>query len=168
MTKTPHTSPLPKGERERWPDLAGRIEGETHVLPIRVYFEDTDCGGVVYHANFLKFCERARSDFIRLLGIDQRALADPAKGEPAIFVVRHIEIDYLKPGRMDDVLEIVTSCAEIGSASLVLRQDVRRGTTLLARVRVTVVLVSEAGKPQRLGALIRGALQRFVNQARET
>jgi acyl-CoA thioester hydrolase len=154
--------------REKWPDLAGRIEGQTHVLPVRVYFEDTDCGGVVYHANFLKFCERGRSDFIRLLGIEAKDLADPAQGEPAIFVVRKVEIDYLKPGRMDDVLEIVTSCAEIGSASLVLQQDVMRAATLLARAKVTVVLVGQSGKPQRLGALVRGALQRFVNQARET
>ena len=168
MAKAPHPSLLPKGERERWPDLAGRIEGETHVLPIRVYFEDTDCAGVVYHANFLKFCERARSDFIRLLGIDARSLASPEQGEPAVFVVRRVEIDYLKPGRMDDVLEIVTSCAEIGSASLVLQQDICKDRTVLARAKVTVVLVSGAGKPQRLGALVRGALQRFVNQARET
>jgi acyl-CoA thioester hydrolase len=153
---------------KKWPDLAGRIEGETHVLPLRVYFEDTDCGGVVYHANFLKFCERGRSDFIRLLGIEATSIADPALGEPAIFVVRRVEIDYFKPGRMDDVLEVVTACAEIGSASLVLRQDVRRDGTLLASAKVTVVLVSRGGKPQRLGALIRGALQRFVNQARET
>ena len=168
MAKTPHPNPLPKGERERWPDLAGRIEGETHVLPVRVYFEDTDCAGVVYHANFLKFCERGRSDFIRLLGIEHQGLANPDEGEPSVFVVRHIEIEYLKPGRMDDVLEIVTTCAEIGSASLVLQQDVRRDGTLIARAKVSVVLVSRAGKPQRLGAIIRGALQRFVNQARET
>jgi acyl-CoA thioester hydrolase len=152
----------------RWPDLAGRIEGETHVLPIRVYFEDTDCAGVVYHANFLKFCERARSDFIRLLGIEHQGLANPAQGEPAVFVVRRIEIDYLKPGRLDDVLEVVTSCAEIGNASLKLAQDVRRDGTLIARALVSVVLVSRSGKPQRLGALVRDALQRFVNQARET
>jgi acyl-CoA thioester hydrolase len=152
----------------RWPDLAGRIEGETHVLPIRVYFEDTDCAGVVYHANFLKFCERARSDFVRLLGIEHQGLANPAQGEPAVFVVRRVEIDYLKPGRMDDVLEVVTSCAEIGNASLKLAQDVRRDGTLIARALVSVVLVSRSGKPQRLGALVRNALQRFVNQARET
>jgi acyl-CoA thioester hydrolase len=152
----------------RWPDLAGRIEGETHVLPIRVYFEDTDCAGVVYHANFLKFCERARSDFIRLLGIEHQGLANPAQGEPAVFVVRRVEIDYLKPGRLDDVLEVVTSCAEIGNASLKLAQDVRRDGTLIARALVSVVLVSRSGKPQRLGALVRDALQRFVNQARET
>ncbi|HEY6670809.1 MAG TPA: YbgC/FadM family acyl-CoA thioesterase [Methyloceanibacter sp.] len=153
---------------ENWPDLAGRIEGETHVLPIRVYFEDTDCAGVVYHANFIKFCERGRSDFIRLLGIEAQGLANPDKGEPAVLVVRHIEIDYLKPARMDDVLEVVTSCAKIGSASLVLAQDVRRGSDLIARAKVSVVLVAESGKPQRLGALVRDALQRFVNQGRET
>jgi acyl-CoA thioester hydrolase len=155
-------------KKRNWPDLAGRIEGDTHVLPVRVYFEDTDCGGVVYHANFLKFCERGRSDFVRLLGIDATSLAGPEMGEPAIFVVRRVEIDYLKPGRMDDVLEVVTSCAEIGSASLVLQQDVQRDGSLLARAKVTVVLVSQAGKPQRLGALVRSALQRFVNQPSET
>ena len=112
-----------------WPDLAGRVEGETHVLPIRVYFEDTDFAGVVYHANFLKFCERGRTDFIRLLGIHHQQLAAPDAGDPLVFVVRRIEIDYLKPGRLDDVLEVVTRCAEIGGASLTLarpRQGHRR------------------------------------------
>ncbi|MGV1014240.1 MAG: tol-pal system-associated acyl-CoA thioesterase [Methyloceanibacter sp.] len=151
-----------------WPDLAGRIEGETHILPVRVYFEDTDAGGIVYHANFLKYCERGRSDFIRLLGIDQQGLANPDQGDGAIFVVRRIEIDYLKPGRMDDVLEVVTSCAEIGNASLVLAQEVRRDGIPLVRAKVSVVLVSRTGKPQRLGQLVRGALERFVNPKRET
>jgi len=151
-----------------WPDLAGRIEGEIHVLPVRVYFEDTDFTGLVYHANFLKFCERGRSDFIRTLGIDHSSLANPKEGEPAVFVVRRIEIDYLKPARIDEVLEVVTSCAEIGGATLVLSQEVRRDGVALARLKVSVVLVSEAGKPQRLGQLVRGALQRFVNRSRET
>jgi acyl-CoA thioester hydrolase len=166
MSKTRKSKPA--GRDGSWPDIAGRIEGETHVLPVRIYFEDTDCAGVVYHANFLKFFERARSDFVRLLGIDATGLAEPAAGEPSVFVVRRVEIDYLKPGRMDDLLEIVTTCAEIGSASLVLQQDVRRDGTLLVRAKVTVVLVSRAGKPQRLGALVRDALQRFVNHPRET
>jgi acyl-CoA thioester hydrolase len=149
---------------EEWPDIAGRIEGEIHVFPVRVYFEDTDFAGVVYHANFLKFCERGRTDFVRLLGIHHQALADPDKGEPSVFVVRRIEIDYLKPGRLDDVLEVVTRCAEIGGASLTLAQEVKRGETVLARAKVVVVLVSSSGKPQRIGGLIRGALERFVNQ----
>jgi acyl-CoA thioester hydrolase len=148
----------------KWPDLAGRIEGETHILPIRVYFEDTDFAGLVYHANFLKFIERGRTDFIRLLGIHHRALANPEDGEPAVFVVRRIEIDYLKPGRLDDMLEVITRCATIGGASLALDQEVLRGESVLANARVTVVLVSKAGKPQRIGNLVRGALERFVNR----
>jgi acyl-CoA thioester hydrolase len=146
-----------------WPDLAGRIEGDTHVLPVRVYFEDTDFTGLVYHANFLKFCERGRSDFIRLLGIDHRSLASPKDGEPAVFVVRRIEIDYLKPARIDEVLEVVTRCAEVGGATLVLSQEICRDGAVLARAKVSVVLVSEKGKPQRLGRMVRGTLERFVN-----
>jgi acyl-CoA thioester hydrolase len=147
-----------------WPDLAGRIEGETHIFPIRVYFEDTDFAGHVYHANYLKFCERGRTDFIRLLGIEHQRLANPEAGEPAVLVVRRIEIDYLKPSRLDDVLEVITRCAEIGGASLTLNQEVRRGDAVIARAKVIVVLVGATGKPQRIGSLIRGALERFVNQ----
>ncbi len=145
-----------------WPDLAGRIEGDTHILPVRVYFEDTDFAGLVYHANYLKFCERGRSDFIRLLGIHHQDLANPDQGEASVFVVRRVEIDYLKPAKLDDVLEVVTSCVEIGAASLTLSQEVRRDGVVLVRAKVVVVLVSAAGKPQRLGQLVRGALERFV------
>ena len=148
-----------------WPDLAGRIEGETHILPVRVYFEDTDFAGLVYHANYLKFCERGRSDFIRLLGIHHQDLANPDQGEASVFVVRRVEIDYLKPAKLDDVLEVVTRCVETGGASLTLLQEVRREGVVLVRAKVVVVLVSETGKPQRLGQLVRGALERFVKQA---
>ena len=154
--------------KEDWPDLAGRIEGDRHVLPVRVYFEDTDFTGLVYHANFLRFAERGRSDFIRLLGIHHHSLANPKQGEPAVFVVRRIEVDYLKPAGIDEVLEIVTRCTDLGGASLTLSQEIRREGAMLARLRVVVVLVSVEGKPQRIGDLIRQALQRFVNQQRET
>lgn len=148
-----------------WPDLAGRIEGETHVLPIRVYFEDTDFSGLVYHASYLRFCERGRSDFVRLLGINHRELIDAeGGGEPAAFVVRHMDIDFLKPARIDDVVEVVTACEEIGGATLTLVQKVVRGETLLVRLRVKVVLASQAGKPMRLGILIRSAFEHFLNQ----
>jgi acyl-CoA thioester hydrolase len=80
-----------------------------------------------------------------------------------VFVVRRIEIDYLRPARLDDVLEVVTRCVEIGGASLTLLQEVRRGETLIVRAKVVVVLVSSSGKPQRLGQLVRGALERFVD-----
>jgi len=147
-----------------WPDLAGRIEGDAHILPVRVYFEDTDFTGLVYHANFLKFCERGRSDFIRTLGTDHHALANPKEGEPSVFIVRRIEVDYLKPARIDEVLEVVTRCAEIGGATLVLSQEVRRDGTVLVRLNVSVVLVSEAGKPRRLGQMVRDALERFTDK----
>lgn len=147
----------------RWPDVAGRIEGDTHVLPVRVYFEDTDFSGLVYHANYLKFCERGRSDFVRLLGIHHRELIDGGDGEePAAFVVRHMEIDFLRPARIDDLLEVVTHCAQTGGATLTLAQEVRRDGVALVRVTVKVVLVSKSGKPRRLGALVRNAFQRFV------
>jgi acyl-CoA thioester hydrolase len=145
-----------------WPDLAGRIEGNRHILPVRVYFEDTDFTGLVYHANFLKFAERGRSDFIRNLGIDHRSLENPVEGDPAVFVVRRIEVDYLNPAHIDEVLEVVTHCADIGGATLILSQEVRRDGVVLARLKVSVVLVSKAGKPQRLGRLVRDALERFV------
>lgn len=145
-----------------WPDLAGRIEGDRHILPVRVYFEDTDFTGLVYHANFLKFAERGRSDFIRNLGIDHRSLENPVEGDPAVFVVRRIEVDYLKPAHIDEVLEVVTHCEEIGGATLILSQEVRRDGMVLARLKVSVVLVSKAGKPQRLGRLVRDALERLV------
>lgn len=147
-----------------WPDIAGRIEGDHHILPVRVYFEDTDFAGIVYHANYLKFCERGRSDFIRLLGIEHQALANPEKGEPSVFVVRRMEIDFLRPGKLDDILDVVTRCAEIGGASLILTQEVMRGETVLFRAKVVVVLISPSGKPQRIGALVRGALEAYTTQ----
>ena len=148
-----------------WPDLAGRIEGDTHILPVRVYFEDTDFAGLVYYANYLKFCERGRSDFIRLLGIHHQDLANPEQGEGAVFVVRRVEIDYLKPAKLDDVLEVITRCEKIGAASLTLAQEVRRDGVVLVRAKVLVVLISGAGKPQRLGQLVRVALERLIDEA---
>src|SRR3990170_6674791 len=87
---------------ERWPDLAGRIEGKVHVLPVRVYYEDTDFSGLVYHANYLKFCERGRSDCLRLLGVHHHKL----KAEALSFVVRRMVCDFIGPARIDEVLEV--------------------------------------------------------------
>ena len=148
-----------------WPGLAGRIDGARHILPIRVYHEDTDFTGLVYHANYLKFCERGRSDFVRLSGISQTELFGAGgEKEPAAFVVRHMDVDFLKPARMDDVLEIVTSVDELGGAAMTLLQEVTRDGKVLARLRVKIVLISESGKPRRLGELVRASLERFVNQ----
>lgn len=149
---------------KRWPDLAGRIEGSRHVLPVRVYHEDTDFTGLVYHANYLKFCERARSDFVRLAGLSQTELFGGEVGqEPAAFVVRHMDVDYLKPARMNDVLEVMTSVDHLGGAYMTLLQQVKRRETVLMRLRVKIVLVGQSGKVQRLGALVTAGLQGFVN-----
>jgi acyl-CoA thioester hydrolase len=142
----------------RWPDLAGRIEGGRHILPVRVYFEDTDFSGLVYHTSYLRWCERGRSDFLRLLGVRHADLIAPGEGaEPAAFVVRRLEIDYLRPARIDDVLEVVTECTEIGGAHILLAQQIRCGAALLCKVAVKVVLVSQSGRPMRLPAAARAA-----------
>jgi acyl-CoA thioester hydrolase len=146
----------------RWPDLAGRlVEGEAgvrHLLPIRVYFEDTDFSGLVYHASYLRWCERGRSDFLRLLGNDHRALIGGLEGrEPAAFVVRRMSLEFLKPARIDEVLEVETRVKEVGAAHLVLLQTVRRDETPLLEAEVMVVLVSVSGKPLRLNPALRAA-----------
>lgn len=143
---------------EEWPDLAGRIIDNRHILPVRVYFEDTDFSGVVYHANYLKFCERGRSDFVRLLGIQHRELLSPDNvDESAIFVVRSIELDFLAPARIDDLLLITTAVNSIGGATVTLEQTVSRKELILVTARVKIVLISKFGKPQRLGNKIKQA-----------
>jgi acyl-CoA thioester hydrolase len=130
---------------ERWPDLAGRIEGKVHLLPIRVYYEDTDFSGAVYHANYLKFCERARSDCLRLLDIHHSELHGTAS-----FVVRRMVCDFLKPALIDNQLEVETRFGKFGGARMELSQSVLRAKEKLFEVQVTVVLVDAQGKPKRL------------------
>ena len=146
-----------------WPDLAGRLVDEggrqSHVLAVRVYFEDTDFSGLVYHASYVRFCERGRSDYLRLLGNDHRALIDGTDGrEAAAFVVRRMSLEFLKPARIDEVLEVTTRVRELTAASLVLDQAVSRGEDRLFEATVTVVLVSRTGKVLRLSKALRGAL----------
>src|SRR5215470_13227992 len=154
----------PHDEPRRWPDLAGRIiadgGGRRHVLPIRVYFEDTDFSGLVYHATYLRWCERGRSDFLRLLGNDHQALiAGGAGREPAAFVVRRMALEYLRPARIDEVLEVTTRAKAWSAASLTLDQRIARDGRDHFTAEVMVVLVSASGKPLRLTAALREALQ---------
>jgi acyl-CoA thioester hydrolase len=148
-----------------WPDLAGRLvedaAGRRHVLPVRVYFEDTDFSGLVYHGSYVRWCERGRSDFLRLLGGDHRRLIDGSGGaEPAAFVVRRMAFDFLKPVRIDEVLEVETRVKTIGAASLTLVQTVRRGVVPVVEAEVTVVLISVSGKPLRISSTLREAFGR--------
>lgn len=118
-----------------------------HVFPVRVYYEDTDMAGIVYHANYLKFIERARSDWLREQGLDQNAMRE---GDRTVFVVRRIEADYLAPGRYDDALEVITKVKAMTRVRLLLRQEVLRGDEPLFRAEVTAVCATLEGRPTRL------------------
>jgi acyl-CoA thioester hydrolase len=150
MTRTP----------EPWPDLAGRLADGRHVLPVRVYFEDTDFSGVVYHASYLRFMERGRTDFLRLAGIGHGPLdrGETGGGERLAFAVRRMTLEFLKPARIDDLLEVHTRVAELTGARIVLEQAVCLGDATLVLAEVTVALVDGRGRVQRLPAEMRGRL----------
>jgi acyl-CoA thioester hydrolase len=118
----------------------------SHRFPVRVYYEDTDMAGIVYHANYLKFVERARSDWLRTLGLDQNALREAG----VVFVVRRIEADFLAAARFDDALEVRTTVGAITAARLRLTQEVLRGGEALFRAEVTVACATPGGRPTRL------------------
>jgi acyl-CoA thioester hydrolase len=124
--------------------IAGEIRGGRHILAVRVYYEDTDFSGMVYHASYLRFMERGRTDYLRLLGADQRALFEQTEKEaPGFsFVVRAMQIDFFKPARFSDLLEIVTRPEEVKGASVLLHQQVRREDELLVEAKVRVAFVS--------------------------
>ncbi|KZY32374.1 thioesterase [Roseovarius sp. HI0049] len=126
----------------------------TYRFAIRVYYEDTDMGGIVYHANFLKFIERARSEWVAGLGLDQNAMRD--KG--IVFAVRRVEADYLLPARYGDDLEVQTTTASVSGARLVMDQVVLRGGERLFEAQVTVACMNMAGQPVRLPAEVRKRL----------
>lgn len=127
----------------------------THRHSLRVYYEDTDLAGIVYYANYLKFIERARSEWVRGLGVDQGRLRDEAG---IVFAVRRVEADYLRPAKFDDILDVETVLVTLGGARIVLRQEVRRGDEVLFAAVVTLVCLTAAGQPARLPAEIRAAL----------
>jgi len=126
-----------------------------HTFPLRVYYEDTDLAGIVYYANYLKFIERARSEWVRGLGIDQ-ALLRAKQG--IVFAVRRVEADYLRPAVFDDVLSVQTVLADLSGARLVLDQAVLRGAQTLFTARVTLVCLTAAGTATRFPTALRTAL----------
>lgn len=123
----------------------------THEFPLRVYYEDTDLAGIVYYANYLKFIERARSEWVRTLGVDQAAM----RAAGLVFAVRRVEADYLLPAHYDDELVVETRMRPGSGARLVVAQDVRREQTLLFSAQVTIICMTTAGVITRLPAEIR-------------
>ncbi|WP_377507827.1 tol-pal system-associated acyl-CoA thioesterase [Octadecabacter sp. R77987] len=124
----------------------------TYRFKLRVYYEDTDLAGIVYYANYLRFIERARSEWVRSLGVDQVALKADAG---MVFAVRRIEADYLAPAKFDDEVEVVTSVESVTGVRLVLKQDVTRAGQVLFSSIVTLVALNEQGAPARLPANFR-------------
>lgn len=135
--------------------MLGRFEaglgGTQHIFPVPVYWEDTDAGGIVYYANYLKFTERARTDMLRGLGINQQEML---REDGANFVIRACEIEYIKPARLEDQLEIVTVITSLRGASLHMQQDVCCEGEILVKTTVRVACLGEDGKPQRLSSAI--------------
>ncbi|WP_199260985.1 tol-pal system-associated acyl-CoA thioesterase [Paracoccus binzhouensis] len=126
-----------------------------HRFPIRVYYEDTDLAGIVYYANYLKFIERGRSEWLRLLGVDQGAL----QREGFVFAVRRVEADYLAPARFEDLLEVETALQALSPARIVLDQRVLRGGQALFQARVTIACLAASGRPARIPGAVAARLQ---------
>jgi acyl-CoA thioester hydrolase len=140
--------------------LDGELRDGRHVQPVRVYYEDTDFSGVVYHASYLRFMERGRTNYLRLIGADHRALFEQTlKEAPGFaFVVRSMAIEFRRPARMDDVLEVITSPAEVKGASVLLKQQVMRGEELIVEADVRVAFVS-GGRARPIPKPLRIAMQ---------
>jgi acyl-CoA thioester hydrolase len=129
--------------------LAGELTPTGHRLLARVYFADTDFSGVVYHARYLEFFERGRSDFLRLAGVHHTELADGKHGEKLVWVVRRMEIVFHGPARIDDILTIDTRTANVSGARIFMEQSISRGGTPLVEARVEAAIIGEGGRPRR-------------------
>ncbi len=126
-----------------------------HEFALRVYYEDTDLAGIVYYANYLKFIERGRTEYVRSIGIDQTALKAQ---EGVVFAVRRIEADYILPAKFDDELQVVTTTQKLTAARVILKQEVVRSGVVLFSALVTLVALDGAGRPARMPANIRRLL----------
>ena len=139
----------------------GVMRGRTHLFPLRVYFEDTDVAGIVYYANYLRFIERARSDMLRIVGVDQRGALDSGEG---VYAVAEISVKYRAPARLADELVVMTEIEAIRAASVLIHQRVMRGDELLADARVTAAFLTPEGRPRRQPAEWVEAFERLKRE----
>ena len=138
------------GESERLSaGLSGELTPFGHRIMARVYFADTDFSGVVYHARYLEFFERGRSDFLRLAGVHHTELAGGKHGEKLVWVVRRMEIDFRAPARIDDILTIDTRTERVSGARIFMAQQIRHGDDVLVEAKVEAAIVGEIGRPRR-------------------
>jgi acyl-CoA thioester hydrolase len=138
----------------------GRFEGKTHILPIRVYYEDTDLSGVVYHANYLRYMERGRTEFFRLAGIAKMAALDDA--EPTAWTLRHASIAFHRPARLEDQLEVHTACPLLGGARMHADQKIYSGDKLLVHGKIEACIMTLSGKPRRIPEIVRAKLLPYL------
>lgn len=139
---------------------SGYMAGKTHILPVRIYYEETDFTGIVYHANYLKFFERGRTDFLRTVGIHHRALW--AMDPPLAFTIRSIHLEFQAPAEIDDILEVHTRYRKVSGASIWAEQAIRRDGKDLVTATVHAVCINQAGKPRRAPLTIREALAPYL------
>ena len=140
--------------------LEGRFDGKTFVFPVRVFYEDTDFSGVVYHASYLRFMERGRSEFLRVAGIGHSGLY--AAKEPLVWAVRRMTIDFLRPARVEEALAVHTIVRDVAGARMHLEQGVARDGEKLVNALVEVCVITLDGKPRRVPDAIRGILESYL------
>ena len=141
----------------------GVMRGTTHLFPLRVYFEDTDVAGIVYYANYLRFIERARSDLLRLIGVDQRGALEGGEG---VYAVAEISVKYHAPAKLGDDLLVLTGIEAVRGASVLIHQRVMRGDQLLADARVTAAFLTPDGRPRRQPAEWVEAFRRLLKEGK--
>jgi len=138
----------------------GFLEGKAHVLPISIYYEDTDLSGFVYHANYLRYMERGRTEFFRLAGISKMAGLD--EEEPTAWTLRSIHVDYLRPARLDDIIHVRSRLIGLSGARMQALQRITLGETLLVEGRIEACITTLTGKPRRLPKKVQETLAPFV------
>jgi acyl-CoA thioester hydrolase len=142
------------------PKGLGHFEGKAHILPLRVYYEDTDLSGMIYHANYLRYMERGRTEFFRLAGVGR--MADLQNAEPTAWAIRNAQITFHRPGRLDDTLHVRTVLTGISGARLNARQRIYADAALLSDGRIEACIVTLTGKPRRIAQEIRDLLMPFL------
>ncbi len=144
--------------------LEGRFDGREHLFAVRVYFEDTDLSGVVYHANYLRYMERARSAMLRAAGVDQRAAFEAGEGA---YAIRDLTIRYAAPARLDDTLTVISRLISTRQASVVIQQRVMRGPVILTHAQVEAAFVAPSGRPRRQPAAWMAAFKNLIWQGEQ-
>ncbi len=142
------------------PQGLGRFEGKTHILPIRVYYEDTDLSDVVYHANYLRFMERGRTEFFRLAGVTRIAALDD--DEPTAWTLRNASLHFFRPARLEDQLEVHSTCPHLSGARMQADQKIYAGSTLLVHGKVEACVMTLSGKPRRIPPSVREKLLPYL------